>query len=67
MRQFFARLDGDEADMLDDLVARPERGQAFVLAHAPDVAATERVAAAVRPLRPEVLRTYDALTVTDLA
>lgn len=66
VRQFFSGLYGDESSMLDDLVARAEQGQVFVLAYAPDDAATSRAAAAERVFGPVILRKYGALAVTDL-
>jgi len=63
---FVAGLYGGEADLADELVGLAERGHVFVAAYAPDDAATARVAEAVHPFAPVVLRKFDPLTFTDL-
>ncbi|GJG85861.1 hypothetical protein tb265_10420 [Gemmatimonadetes bacterium T265] len=66
VRQFFAGLYGDESALLDHLLDLAQRGDAMVLAFAPDDAATTRAASVLKPLGPEVLVKYGTLAVTDL-
>lgn len=66
VRQFFASLYGDESSLLNHLLDLAQRGDAVVLAYAPDDEATDRAASVLRPLAPDVLAKYGPLAVTDL-
>lgn len=66
LREKWSRLYTDDADASQRLVDLAGQGAAFVLAYAPDDAASTRAAAAVQGMQPAVLRYYGGLAVTDL-
>ncbi len=62
----WSRLYTDDAMNADALMDMARRGAAFVLAYAPDEAATTRAINALRPFSPMVFRKYEALSTKDV-
>lgn len=66
LREQWSRLYTDGSAESKRLLDLAGQGAAFVLAYAPEEDQTNRAAAALRPLGPEVLRYFGTFTVTDL-